>query len=179
MFKKETKLSEEKPWYNLSTKEQTISFIDKIENNYYQSYKAESEKYEKNNNCYYTWIVLLGFLTSVLLGTKSMLNISNPTYLTFLDLVIFLLPTISSTLLMIVTQRGYKQKEIIRENARIISKSLVYEARIRLSLCKEDKEFADLYLWLNKQIEQIQLNQASGYFTAQQSLLNNESNNDK
>lgn len=112
-------------------------------------------------------ITLLGFLVTLLIGLKSLFQTELES--TNLDKVFtvlaFILPSVSSLLLLYWTQRGYKRKEEIREEARIECKFLVNEARIRFSKSKDDPEALEsLYKWINEQVRQLQLRQAKGYF---------------
>lgn len=155
-------------WSSKDTKTLTENFIDHIYDKYYKSYNEESERFEKLNNRLYISITLIGFLVTILLGLKEILkNKTNNHFLdTTITIITFILPSISSLLLLYWTQKGYKRKEEIREEARIECKYLVNEARIRFSQIKDDpKKLEELYIWLNERIKQLQLNQVNSYFS--------------
>ena len=71
---------------------------------------------------------------------------------------------------MVSSQKGWKEKQEIRELARIKCKHLLNEARLRYTLCNSEKDYSDLYRWLNKEMEKIQLHQATKYFTSHNKL---------
>ncbi|MBL7903979.1 MAG: hypothetical protein JNL22_03055 [Bacteroidales bacterium] len=153
-------------WSTKDTKSLTEDFINHIYDKYYISYKKDSEYYEKINNRIFAIITLIGFLVTILFGIKEIFKNQINIYLnvTF-TIVTFILPSISSLLLIYLTQKGYKQKEKSREEARIECKYLVNEARIRFSKNKDNPdELEKLYKWLNEQTRQLQLSQAKNYF---------------
>ncbi|MBI3220757.1 MAG: hypothetical protein HYZ44_14680 [Bacteroidetes bacterium] len=162
------KNEEKKPWATKDTKTLTEEFIDHIYDKYYNSYTEDSYRYEKLNNRLFTSITLIGFLVTILLGIKEILI--SKTDFPFLErlftIVAFILPSVSSLLLLYWTQKGYKRKEELREDARIECKYIVNEARIRFSKIKDNPdELEILYKWLNEQIRQLQLSQAKNYFS--------------
>lgn len=168
------------PWSSKDTKTITEDFINHIYDKYYKSYSTDSTRYEKLNNRLYTSITLIGFLVTILLGLKEILKDETPNV--FVDktftIIAFILPSVSSLLLMYWTQKGYKRKEEIREDARIECKYLVNEARIRFSKIKDNpEELEKLYQWLNEQIRQLQLSQAKNYFSVHNAI--NTSNKKK
>lgn len=159
---------ENNSWATKDTKTLTEEFINHIYDKYYKSYNEDSDRYEKLNNRLFTSITLIGFLVTILLGMKEIL-ISKTENL-FLDrlftIIAFILPSVSSLLLLYWTQKGYKRKEELREDARIECKYIVNEARIRFSKIKDNPdELENLYKWLNEQIRQLQLSQAKNYFS--------------
>ncbi|MBK8551864.1 MAG: hypothetical protein IPL53_12675 [Ignavibacteria bacterium] len=149
-------------WSEMSTRDQTKSFIDYVNKAYYESYLDESERYERINFWSHMSIVIIGFLVTILIGLTKIL----PEWNEFqpLEIIIFILPSVSSVIVLYVSQRGYRQKEQIRETARIECKKLVNEARIRFSICKDQSDYLILYNWLNEEVRRLQLQQAESYF---------------
>ncbi|WP_343658871.1 hypothetical protein [Chryseobacterium sp.] len=152
-------------WSSENPQSATKSFIDYIDKEYYNSYLDESEKYEKVNNHFFIWITATGFLTTILLGVKEMVSIAFDLAIVF-KVLTFILPLVSSFLLIYSSQKGYKKKEELREQARIECKYLINEAKLKFSHAKSDTDYETIYRWLNQEIRQIQLNQADGYLTA-------------
>lgn len=162
------KNEERNSWSNKDTKTLTEEFINHIYEAYYKSYKDESERYERINNRIFMSITIIGFLVTILIGLKEILFDKTETnHLNiFLKIITFILPSVSSLLLLYWTQKGYKKKEEIREIARIESKYLVNIAKIRFSKIKDNQdELENLYNWLNEQVKQLQLSQANIYFS--------------
>ena len=83
----------------------------------------------------------------------------------WLKIATFILPLISSFLLLYSNQKGYKRKEELRENARIQSKFLVDDARIKFTMAKTDADYLEIYQSLSEEIRKLQLSQATEYFT--------------
>lgn len=168
-------------WSSKDTKTLTEDFINHIYDKYYKSYNVDSDRYEKINNWLFLSITLIGFLVTILLGLKEIFKtqITNSIWDTIFTIIAFILPSISSLLLLYWTQKGYKQKQEIREDARIECKYIVNEARIKFSKIKEDpEELENLYKWLNEQIKQLQLSQAKNYFSIHNIMdKNNATNN--
>lgn len=161
--------NEEKiPWSSKDTKALTEDFINHIYEKYYKSYKYDSDRYEKINNLLFTSVILIGFLVTILLGLKEILRsqLPNSTLDKTFTIIAFVLPSASSVILLFWTQKGYKRKEEIREEARIECKYIVNEARFRFSKIKDNpEELENLFRWLNKQIRQLQLSQTKNYFS--------------
>jgi uncharacterized membrane protein len=150
-------------WSKKDIKSLTESFINHIYNKYYESYKSESESYEKINNRLYLIVTLIGFLVTIIIGLKEILNKQiNGTLFT---VIAFILPSISSVILLYITQKGFKRKEELREEARIQCKYLVNEAKVRFSISTESSEFESIYRWLNEEIKKLQIEQSNNYFT--------------
>ncbi|MDI9309646.1 MAG: hypothetical protein QM535_05485 [Limnohabitans sp.] len=63
-----------KKWNELTVKDQTISYINHIEEKYYRSYLKESEDFERINNIFHLLIIVSGFLTTIMLALKYLLN---------------------------------------------------------------------------------------------------------
>lgn len=139
----------------------TEAFINHIEDKYYKSYRDESFRYEKLNNRIFLWVAVIGLLTTLFIGLQGFF----PCIESWLKVTTFILPLISSFLLIYATQKGYKRKEELRENARIQSKFLVDSARIKFAMAKTDADYLDIYQWLNEEVRKLQLNQATEYFT--------------
>ena len=167
-------------WSTKDTKTLTEDFINHIYDKYYKSYNDDSDRYEKLNNRLFISITLIGFLVTIILGLKEILI--SETEFPFLDklftIIAFILPSVSSLLLLHWTQKGYKRKEEIREDARIECKYIVNEARIRFSNIKDNPdELEKLYKWLNEQIRLLQLSQANNYFSVHNIMDNSNKNN--
>lgn len=107
------------------------------------------------------WIAIIGLLIALSVGLQEFV----PCFGKWLKIVTFILPLIFSFLLIYATQKGYKRKEELRENARIQSKFLVDNARIKFAMAKNDSDYLNLYQWLSEEIRKLQLNQATEYFT--------------
>lgn len=155
-------------WSSKDVKSLTEDFINHIYDKYYLSYKKDSEYYEKINNWLFLLITVIGFLVTILLGLKEILKnqIDNTVLDTLLTITAFILPSISSVILLYLNQKGFNKKERIREEARIECKYLVNEAKIRFSKIKDNPdELECLYKWLNEQTRQLQLSQAKSYFS--------------
>jgi uncharacterized membrane protein len=154
-----------KKWSTKDAKSLTEDFIDHVYYNYYESYKSESEYYEKLNNRLFAIVTSIGFLVTIIIGLKEiLLNRFDKVGDTFFTITAFVLPSISSIILLYMNQKGYKRKEELREDARIQCKFLVNEAKIRFSAAKDNVEFENIYKWLNEETKQLQLNQTNGYF---------------
>lgn len=154
-------------WASKDPKSLTEEFIDHIYEDYYKSYLYESERYERLNNRFFLSITALGFLVTLLIGLKGIFQkeLEHTSLDKVFTVLAFILPSVSSLLLLYWTQKGYKRKEEIREEARIECKFMVNEARIRFSKSKDDPEaYESLYKWINDQVRQLQLSQAKGYF---------------
>ncbi|MFC0426163.1 hypothetical protein [Chryseobacterium scophthalmum] len=151
-------------WSTENPKSSTESFINHINDKYYLSYSDESDKYEKINNLFFIWITITGFLTTILIGIKEMLPMCY-SFVIVIKILTFILPLVSSFLLIYLNQKGYKKKEELREQARIECKYLINEAKLRFSHAKNDTDYEAIYRWLNQEIRQLQLNQANGYLT--------------
>lgn len=167
-------------WSSKDTKSLTEDFINHIYDNYYLSYRKESEYYEKIYNRLFTIISLIGFFVTIILGLKEILksHIENSYLDTTFTVIAFILPSVSSVLLLYLTQKGYKQKEEIREIARIECKHLVNEAIIRFSTIKDNpNDLKNLYMWLNEQVKQLQLCQAKNYFSVHNKTDKTNENN--
>ncbi|WP_175621869.1 hypothetical protein [Chryseobacterium schmidteae] len=152
-------------WSSENPKSSTESFINHINDKYYTSYSDESDKYEKINNRFFIWITVTGFLTTILIGIKEMVPMCY-SFVMVIKILTFILPLVSSFLLIYLNQKGYKKKEELREQARIECKYLINEAKLRFSHAKNDTDYEAIYRWLNQEIRQLQLNQANGYLTA-------------
>jgi hypothetical protein len=163
--------SKDKPWHEKEIAEQTRSFIQYIDDKYYKSYHEESKRYERLNFRAHMLIVILGFSVTILLGIKKIFDLSEPFISNVFDLATLILPSVSSVIMMYISQRGYKKKEEIRENARIECKYLVNDARIKYSVCKNDDDYMQLYIWLNSEIKRLQLAQARNYFQAENEMI--------
>ena len=157
----------EKKWPEQSTREQTIKFIEYVDKNYHKDYDKESQKYQFRNFISHMAIIVIGFLVTIIIGLKHMDVFDNPDTIKMMEVVSFILPSVSSVILLYISQRGFKKKEEIRENARNKCKYLVNEARIRFSKCVSQDDFFGLYQWLNKEIEKLQTTQSDDYFGAQ------------
>lgn len=82
-------------WSSENPKSSTESFINHINDKYYNSYSDESDKYEKINNRFFIWITVTGFLTTILIGIKEMV----PMWYSFvmvIKILTFILPLVSS-----------------------------------------------------------------------------------
>lgn len=163
-----------KKWSELPIKAQTASYIDHVNEKYYRSYLSDSERFERINNRYHLLIVLIGFLTTILLALKSRLAFLDPHFNLIVDIVTLCLPSISATMLLYVTQKGFKNKEALRENARIACKHLVNKARIDFASCQTDDDYKKVYYWLNDEIRNLQLSQANGHFVSQEGMNKGE-----
>jgi multidrug efflux pump subunit AcrB len=148
----------------------TLKFINHVYDNYYKSYLKDSEKYEKINNRLVMAITILGFLVSIIIGLNKILEKNFPDSKDTFTIISFVLPSLSSILLMYLTQKGFKRKEELRENARIESKYLINEAKIRFAMAKDDEEYRQIYVWLNEKINKLQQNQAKEYFVVHNNL---------
>lgn len=157
-------------WANQDPKTMTLKFINHVYDNYYKSYLKDSEKYEKINNRLVMAITILGFLVSVIIGLNKILVEKYSNLKDTFTIISFVLPSISSILLMYLSQKGFKRKEELRESARIGSKYFINEAKIRFSIAKDDDEYRQIYIWLNAKINEIQLKQANGYFAVHNDL---------
>lgn len=169
--------TEKETWSKKDTKTLTEEFINHIYDKYYKSYNRESDRYEKINNRLFTSITIIGFLVTILLGLKEILLTENnyPFLDQLLTVLAFILPSISSLLLLYWTQKGYRRKEELRESARIECKYIVDEARIRFSRIKDNPdELEKLYKSLNEQIKQLQLDQAANYFAVHNNMHKTE-----
>lgn len=164
------------PWSTMDTKQQTIKYIDYVEDYYFDSYDSESFYYEKINNLFFISVTIIGFLVTIIIGLKEILNdfINNSMFDTTVTIITFILPSVSSLLLIYWNQKGYKRKEEIREEARIECKYIVNEARIRFSKINDNPdEYEELYRWLNEQTRLLQLSQAKNYFSVH-NVINKE-----
>ncbi len=153
-------------WKDKDIKSLTADFINHTYYNYYKNYKQDSERYEKINNRLFATVTIIGFSITILLGLKEILKpeIEEAT-ITVINVLAFILPSISSVILLLMTQKGYKRKEEIREEARIECKYLVNEARMRFSTVKDNpEELKKLYQWINEQTKRLQLDQAKTFF---------------
>lgn len=155
-----------KNWSAEDIKSLTESYINHIYNSYYKSYKNESGAYEKKNNRYFLAVTTLGFLATILVGLKEILKpfIIDSVVQGF-TIAIFIIPSVSSILLLYMNQKGFKEKEVLREGARIYSKFLVNEAKIRFVQAQTDKDYENIYRWLNEEIKVLQQTQAKSYFS--------------
>lgn len=155
-------------WSLKDTKSLTEDYIDHIYDKYYLNYKQESEYFEKINDRLFLIITGIGFFVTILIGLKEIIKtqIGTTRFDFIFTLLAFILPSISSVLILYLTQKGYKRKEEIREEARIECKFLINEAKIRFSKVKDNSdELEELYNWLNEKTRQLQLNQAKNYFS--------------
>lgn len=159
-------------WSTKDAKSLTEDFIDHIYYKYYESYKNESDYYEKLNNRLFAIVTSIGFLVTIIIGLKEIL-LANKIDIegVFFTIIAFILPSISSIILLYMNQKGYKRKEELREDARIQCKFLVNEAKIRFSTAKDSREFESIYKWLNEEIKQLQINQANEYFVVHNTNL--------
>lgn len=148
-------------WQTKAPKQLTEDFINHIYTHYHNEYDKESVRYEKKNNRIFLWVAVIGLLTTLFIGLQGFF----PSIEIWLKVTTFILPLISSFLLIYATQKGYKRKEELRENARIQSKFLVDSARIKFAMAKTDADYLDIYQWLNEEVRKLQLNQATEYFT--------------
>lgn len=148
-------------WSSNNPKELTEYYINHIYTFYQKEYNKESLKFERKNNFIFLSVALISLLITLLVGLQDYF----PKIQLELKIVTFILPLISSFLLLYTNQKGYKRKEELREYARIYSKYLVDSARIEFAVAKTDSDFLKLYLWLNEEIKRLQLNQATEYFT--------------
>ncbi|MCX6306929.1 MAG: hypothetical protein NT040_18335 [Bacteroidetes bacterium] len=162
---------EEKEWHEKTIREQTLGFIQYIEAKYYKDYLRESERYERLNFRAHMLIVVLGFSVTIIFGIKKIFDFRDLWMLNVFDLATLILPSVSSVAMLYISQRGYKKKEEIRENARIECKYLLNEARIRFGTCHGDPDYLNLYRWLNIEIKGLQLLQASAYFQSESKML--------
>lgn len=161
-------------WHEQSTAEQTRSFIDYINEKYYKSYLYESERFERLNFWTHMSIVLLGFSVTIILGIKKIFGFTDPLISNIFDMAILILPSVSSVIMMYISQRGFKKKEEIRENARIECKYLINEARLKYSFCHSEEDYMKLYHWLNVAVKHLQLAQAESYFQAESKMVKEE-----
>ncbi|MFZ4931545.1 hypothetical protein [Chryseobacterium sp. Mn2064] len=154
-------------WFTQGVKDQTVTFINHVYDKYYKSYDRESDRFGKIHNCLYVLITVMGFLTTILIGLQKILEeyICAEVKL-MMTVCIFLLPSISSVLLLYMNQKGFKRKFELREEARIHSKYLINEAKLRFSVAVQDKEYEDVYRWLNSEIKNLQESQAQSYIKA-------------
>jgi hypothetical protein len=60
-------------WLEKEQKALTEEFINHIYKKYYESYNADSNRYEKLNNRLFTSITLIGFSATILIGLKEIL----------------------------------------------------------------------------------------------------------
>lgn len=161
-------------WSSKDIKTLTEDFINHIYDKYYKSYIYDSNRYEKLNNLLFGSIILIGFLVTILLGLEEILQINTKVF----TIIAFILPSLSSLLLLYWTQKGFKRKEELREDARIECKFIINEARIRFSKIKDDPdELENLYKWLNEQIRLLQLSQSKGYFSVHNIMDTNSQTN--
>ena len=154
-------------WETLSVKEQTSNYINHVYDKYYNSYLQDSERLERINNRLHLLIVVIGFIDTIILGLQEKILQPCPNLKLSLEIITLSLPSLASVLLLYVTQRGFKKKEELRENARIICKYLVNKAKIDFASCKSDEEYKAIYNWLNDEVQKMQLNQANEYFVSQ------------
>ncbi|MBK9151070.1 MAG: hypothetical protein IPM26_08730 [Saprospiraceae bacterium] len=107
------KNEERNSWSNKDTKTLTEEFINHIYEAYYKSYKDESERYERINNRIFMSITIIGFLVTIPIGLKEILFDKTETnHLNiFLKIITFILPSVSSLLLLYWTQKGYKKRK--------------------------------------------------------------------
>lgn len=159
-------------WSNKDTKSLTEDFINHIYSKYYKSYNEGSNLYQKINNSLYIIITIIGFSVTLLIGLKEI--IPEKIDETLINVVIFILPSISSVLLVIINQKGFRQLETLREDARIKCKYLVNEAKIKFSTAQSDSDYELIYKWLNEEVRILQLNQANEYYSAQNKLVDSE-----
>lgn len=90
----------------------TKNFIDHIYEHYYKSYLLDSTRYERINNWLFTSVAIIGFLVTILLGIKEILKGQiGQTGDTTLTIIAFILPSLSSVLLLYWTQKGYKKRK--------------------------------------------------------------------
>ena len=163
-----------KKWNELTVKDQTISYINHIEEKYYRSYLKESEDFERINNIFHLLIIVSGFLTTIILALKGKFEFINHNLNLVTEIITLSLPSIGAVMLLFVNQRGYKRKEELRENARIKCKYLLNKAKIDFTQCQTDEDYKNLYYWLNDEIKKLQLYQSSGYFNAQETMYSNK-----
>ena len=148
-------------WQTKDPKQLTEDYINHIYKYYQKEYDKESGKYEKWNNLIFVSIAVIGLLITALVGLQEFF----PCLKKGFKIATFILPLVSSFLLLYSNQKGYKRKEELRENARIYSKYLVDNARIKYTLAKTDSDFLEIYQWLSEEVQRLQLNQATEYFT--------------
>lgn len=157
-------------WSSKEPKQLTEDFINHIYTNYHNEYDKESVRYEKKNNCIFLSVAVIGLLITLCVGLQGFF----PCIESWLKVATFILPLISSFLLIYSTQKGYKRKEELRENARIQSKFLVDNARIKFAMAKTDADYLKIYEWLSEEVRKLQLNQATEYFTVHNNRHSNE-----
>jgi hypothetical protein len=160
-------------WAEKEPKSLTEDFINHVYDKYYESYKKDSEYYERINDRLFTIITIIGFLVTIIIGLKEILQLKDNKIFT---IVAFILPSISSIILLYITQKGFKRKEELREGARIQCKYLVNEAKIKFAASRESADFENIYRWLNEQIQHLQISQAQDYFLVHNNLNAENSN---
>lgn len=139
---------------NKSIKELTKSLIDSLYYTHYKRYLRESQRYGWIINTSSLTIIIFGFLTTLFLGLREMLTLS-PGCQKTMYILAFILPSVSSVILIFVNQNDYRRKEELRENARVYVNHLINEAKARFSGAKDDKDYLDIYQWLNEEINKI------------------------
>lgn len=150
-------------WQLKAPKELTEAYINY--KYYYGSYKNESSRFEKKNNRVFLWVAVIGLLVTFLLGLQEFLPKEVCGWVIIcIKILVFILPLVSSFLLLFSNQKGYKRKEELREDARIHSKFLVNEAKLRFSFAQTDEDYKAIFKWLNDEMLKLQLSQASAYF---------------
>ncbi|MGG8495818.1 hypothetical protein ACQY1Q_05340 [Tenacibaculum sp. TC6] len=153
-------------WSSKDQKSLTEDYINHVYHKYYLSYRKESEYYEKINNHLFITITIIGFVVTIILGLKGFIPEDYSTLNLAISITAFILPSVSSVLILYINQKGFKQKEELREMARIECKHLVNKAKIIFSRVKDNPdELEKLYLWLSEQVKQLQMSQARGYFS--------------
>lgn len=154
-------------WQDKDSKEMTQAFINHLYNMYYNRYKKDAEYYERINNFLFGLITTIGFLITIIVGIQEVLKdelAGVPTKM--LTIATFILPSLSSMILMYMSQKGFKKKEEIREEARIESKFLLNEAKIRFAKYKDNcDEMENLYNWLNQHMRELQIKHSKSFFT--------------
>ncbi len=148
-------------WSSKDPKGLTEDFINHIYTHYHNEYDKESAQYEKKNNWTFLIIAIIGLLITLCVGFQEFF----PSIGKWLKITTFILPLISSFLLLYSNQKGYKRKEELRENARIQSKFLVDDARIKFTMAKTDADYLEIYQSLSEEIRKLQLSQSTEYFT--------------
>ena len=154
-------------WQDKDSKEMTRAFINHLYLNYYNRYKKDADYYERINNILFGLITTIGFITTITVGIQEVFKeqlAGTPNKL--LTIATFILPSLSSMILMYMSQKGFKKKEEIREEARIESKFLLNEAKIRFAKHKDNcEEMEQLYHWLNERMKELQIKHSKTFFT--------------
>lgn len=151
-------------WAKQGVKDQTMDFIDHIYVSYYKSYEKESDFFENIGNWLYMGITVIGFLVTILIGLQKILvGYITPLGEVIITICVFILPSLSSVLLLYMNQKGFKKKLELREKARIYSKYLINNAKIQFAAAVSDEDYKKIYLWLNDEIKKLQESQVEGY----------------